>query len=50
MTKVVHCECGYVARGQTDEELVADMQRHVTEDHPGTEMTREQVIAMATEE
>ncbi len=47
---MVHCECGYLARGQTDEELVADVQRHVTEDHAGTEITREQVLAMAKEE
>lgn len=34
MTKVINCECGYVARGETDEEVVAQIREHMREDHP----------------
>jgi hypothetical protein len=40
MAKVVHCECGYVARGETDDELVADVQQHGHDVH-NMDMTRE---------
>ncbi len=45
-TKVIKCDCGYVARGRNDDELVADTQKHVREVHK-MEITREQVLAMA---
>jgi hypothetical protein len=40
MAKVVHCVCGYVARGETDDELVADVQQHGHDVH-NMDMTRE---------
>jgi predicted small metal-binding protein len=46
MPRIIHCDCGYVARGETDDELVADAQKHAREVH-GMEITREQVLAMA---
>jgi predicted small metal-binding protein len=46
MAKVIHCDCGYVVRGDTDDELVADAQKHAREAHD-MEITREQVLAMA---
>ena len=49
MTKIVQCECGYVARGETDDELVDDVQQHATEVH-NMDLTREQVLAMAKPE
>jgi predicted small metal-binding protein len=49
MAKRIQCDCGYVARGETDEELVAVAQKHAREVH-GMEITREQVLAMAREE
>lgn len=49
MAKVIHCDCGYVARGQTDDELVADAQQHAREVH-NMELSREQVLAMAQPE
>jgi hypothetical protein len=27
MAKIIQCDCGYVARGETDDELVADAQK-----------------------
>ena len=49
MAKMIHCDCGYVARGETDDELVADAQRHAREVHD-MELTREQALAMAQPE
>jgi predicted small metal-binding protein len=48
MAKVINCECGQVVRGETDDELVANVEEHVRTDHPdlvGT-MSREDILAM----
>jgi len=34
MAKIVNCECGYVARGNDDEEVLADLEAHLRRDHP----------------
>jgi len=34
MVRVIHCECGQVVRGKTDDELVASVEEHVRTDHP----------------
>jgi predicted small metal-binding protein len=34
MTRQITCECGYVARGETDDEVVALIGRHIRTDHP----------------
>jgi predicted small metal-binding protein len=52
MAKVIRCECGYVTRGETDDELVAAAERHIESDHPdlvGT-VSRDELLAMAEEE
>lgn len=49
MTKIMQCDCGHVVRGETDDELVANVQRHAREVHD-MEITREQVLAMARHE
>lgn len=49
MAKIIQCDCGYVARGETDDELVADAQQHAREVH-SMEIAREQVLAMAQQE
>ncbi len=43
---MITCECGYQPRGTTEEDEVADAQRHAREVH-GIEVTREQVLATA---
>ena len=51
MSKVVNCECGETVRGDSDDELVANVEEHVEARHPemvGT-MSREDVLAMAEE-
>ena len=34
MAKIGNCECGYVARGETDDEVLADLDAHIRRDHP----------------
>ena len=51
MGKVINCECGEVVRADSDDELVAKVERHVSEAHPELvgKMSREDVLAMAEE-
>ena len=49
MAKIVQCDCGYVARGETDDELVEIVQQHAKEVH-NMEFSREQVLSMAKPE
>lgn len=46
MTKVIKCNCGYIVRGDTDDELTAAAQQHAREVHD-MDLTKEQVLAMA---
>ena len=34
MAKQINCECGYVARGDTDDEVVQRIREHMRTDHP----------------
>ena len=34
MSRMIRCECGYVARHETDDEVVDDIQSHIGQDHP----------------
>jgi predicted small metal-binding protein len=34
MIKQIRCECGYRARGQTDDEVIALLLAHIASDHP----------------
>jgi predicted small metal-binding protein len=49
MAKLINCECGLVARGRTDDELVAAVTEHVKQDHPELvgKLQREDILAMA---
>jgi predicted small metal-binding protein len=49
MAKAVDCPCGVTVRGETDDELVENVEEHVQSDHPdmvGT-MSRDQILEMA---
>ncbi len=46
MAKVVNCPCGAVIRGENDDEIVANVQKHGKEVHQ-QEASREEVLAMA---
>lgn len=52
MAKVIKCECGYVARGETDEELLTEAERHIQSDHPDLveRISRDDLLAMTEEE
>lgn len=34
MARIIQCECGYVARGESDEVVVADVEEHIGSAHP----------------
>jgi len=44
--KRITCECGFVARGATDDELVEVIQKHAKQVHD-IDLRREQALAMA---
>ena len=46
MEKVINCPCGFVVKGNSDEEVVALAQEHAKQVHQ-MELTREQALAMA---
>jgi predicted small metal-binding protein len=45
MARQVKCECGYIGRGETDEEVVETIRDHIRADHPelADEITEEQI-------
>ena len=49
MSKIIRCPCGTVVRARDEESLVAEAQRHARDVH-AMELTREQVLAMASPE
>ena len=51
MAKVIHCPCGTDVRGETDDELVAAVEKHVQEHHPDKvgAMSREDILSGAEE-
>jgi predicted small metal-binding protein len=46
MAKIINCDCGYIARGDTDDELVQAAQQHAREVH-AMELTAGQVLSLA---
>jgi predicted small metal-binding protein len=34
MARQVKCECGYVARAETDQDVLANIREHMRTDHP----------------
>jgi hypothetical protein len=50
MAKVIHCPCGVDVQGETDEELVSNVEAHVAEHHAGSDPPRrEQILESAHE-
>lgn len=51
MTKIINCECGYVARGETEDEVVQLIQEHMREDHPDLlqKVSREDLVGWIEE-
>lgn len=46
MEKVITCPCGFVLKGDSDDQVVAKAQQHAKEVHQ-MDLTREQALAMA---
>jgi predicted small metal-binding protein len=34
MAKSIRCECGYVARGESDDQVIGAIRGHMASDHP----------------
>jgi predicted small metal-binding protein len=51
MAYQINCECGYVARGETEEELIQNAEQHIQNDHPDMvgQVSREDLLAQAQE-
>ncbi len=47
MPKLIRCECGFVARGETDDQVVGVIRGHITADHPALldTVTRDDLIS-----
>jgi predicted small metal-binding protein len=42
MARIIQCECGFVARGQTDAEVIDAIRGHMRTDHPSLLATVDQ--------
>ncbi|WP_372791678.1 DUF1059 domain-containing protein [Paraconexibacter sp.] len=51
MSKVVNCECGQTVRAEDEDALVAQVEAHVSRDHPELvgKLSREDIVAMSEE-
>jgi predicted small metal-binding protein len=51
MAFVITCDCGYVSRGETEDELVEEANRHIEEVHPemAGKVSQDDLLAMAEE-
>jgi hypothetical protein len=34
MAKLIRCECGFIARGDSDDQVAGVIRRHLASDHP----------------
>jgi hypothetical protein len=34
MARLIHCECGFIARGESDDQVIAVISGHIATDHP----------------
>jgi predicted small metal-binding protein len=51
MAKVINCECGYVVRGESDDELLQGARAHIRDSHPEMEgkVSDDDLLGMAEE-
>jgi predicted small metal-binding protein len=52
MAWVINCDCGYVAKAETQEDLLQDAEQHIQNDHPDMvgKVSREDLLAQAKEQ
>jgi enoyl-CoA hydratase/carnithine racemase len=51
VTKAIYCDCGLICRGDSDEELLREAERHLRDDHPALagKVRSSDLLAMAVE-
>ena len=51
MAYIINCDCGYVSRGETEDELMKETNRHIAAVHPDMagKVSRDDLLAMAEE-
>lgn len=47
MKTQLNCPCGEHLTGANEDELVDNVRKHLTENHPGHDYTRDQILFMA---
>jgi predicted small metal-binding protein len=47
MKTTLICPCGETITGKDEDELVEKVKAHLSENHPGHEYTRDQILSMA---
>lgn len=52
MARLINCECGYVARADSEEDVVELIREHMRSDHPALleTVTREDLVGWIEEE
>jgi predicted small metal-binding protein len=48
MAKLIKCECGYIARGDTDDEVIGKIEMHIHDEHPDLvdKLSRDDIFGM----
>jgi predicted small metal-binding protein len=51
MAKAIQCECGFVARGESADEVVTTIEGHIRDDHPDLvgKVTRDDLLGWVEE-
>ena len=51
MAKLIKCECGHIARGETIDEVIQDLVEHMRQDHPDLagKVSREDMLSWIEE-
>jgi predicted small metal-binding protein len=51
MAYQINCDCGYVAKADTEDALIADAEQHIQSEHPDLvgKVTRDDLLAQAKE-
>jgi len=49
VAKLINCECGQVIRADSDDELIREVEGHISQRHPDLvgKLTRKDILAMA---
>jgi predicted small metal-binding protein len=48
MKTQLNCPCGLLVTGNDEDELVENVQRHLAEEHPDRDYSRDEILFLAT--